>query len=217
MGYWTLILSFALCVSSVFAQDERLFRELLTGEAAKDQNKVEKVNYKILARSPRYQIDITEDHRPESFYTAKQDGEDWIFLLDHKGNSVYQFRFDPVGPYSRIYKANLRRISKKTKVLILYFYEGATKFFEFRGTARAYFLTIDNNDLNTLAMYKGPLLFDEQKGFKDHYHQRKYELSMIDLDGDGKREIAARYYLITRVYKYLEDGKWYKYKKKIED
>lgn len=205
---------FLLCVSLFLlsqilcAQDERTFRELLLEKARDNKSKVQRPKYDFKARGHRYYLDLDGDDRPESFFASKRDGEDWLDLFNHKGERIFDFKFDTVGSWSRVYKVQMRKISKTAKLLIIYFYEGVTKHVDFQGTGRVYFLTWDNDDLSTLSMYKGPYIWDENRTFRSHYHQRKFELSMFDFDKDYSREVAIRYGSITRVYKYLGKGDW---------
>lgn len=194
--------------SLIYAQDENTFRELyLYADREKSKQKVEK-DYRIKARSNRHLIDMTGDHRPESFYYAKKDGEDWFHLFDNNGKEVLRYRLDNVGPWSRLFRLQKRALNEKSDVYLLYFYEGVTKYLNFKGTSRLYFLTIDNNDMKTASVYKGPILWDETRDFRDHYHQRKYEVSLFDHDRDKVREVTVKYGRMSRIYKYMGDGKW---------
>lgn len=200
-----------LVVSSVQAQDERLFRELLlNGEKERVESKVEAL-YRIKARSNRHYIDLTGDNRPESLFTSKRDGEDWLQIYDHKGKEVLRELLMPHGPFSRLYRIQIRKLNDASKVMVLYFYEGVTRYLDFRGTTRIYLVSYDNNDLETLSIYKGPVIWDENRTFREHYHQRKYEVSMYDLDGDNTRELTVNYGRMNRVYKYLGKGKWHNF------
>lgn len=206
-----IVLLFLFFLRCSWGQDERLFRELLLhNEKEKLNNKVETL-YRIKARSNRHFLDLTADDRPESLFTAKRDGEDWLQIYDHLGKEVYRTSLQASGPWSRLYKIQVRRLNKDTKVLLLYFYEGVTRYLEFQGTTRLYFITYEKNKLDTLKLYKGPLLWDENRDFKDHYHQRKYEVSLYDLDGDNTREVSVSYGRMNRVYKYLGDGVWFNF------
>ncbi len=203
-----------LCVSIfilsqlVSAQDERTFRELLLERAKQDKERGARPNYDFKARGHRYYLDLNGDDQPESFFASKRDGGDWLDLYNHQGEKIYDFKFDTVGSWSRVYKVQLRKISKSAKLLIIYFYEGVTRHVNFKGTGRVYFLTWDNDDFDSLSMFKGPYIWDENRTFRSHYHQRKFEVSMFDFDDDFSREVAVRYGTITRVYKYLGKGRW---------
>ncbi len=191
------------------AQDEKIFRELfLYADQEKAKQKEEKV-YRLKARSNRHYLDMTGDDRPESLYTAKQDGEDWIYLFDNKGRQAFRYLIQAHGAWSRLFRIQKRTLSKTTDAYLLYFYEGVTRYLNFKGTSRLYLLTIDNKDLKTASVYKGPVLWDETRDFRDHYHQRKYEVSLFDLDHDYIREVIVKYGRMSRVYKYLGSGKWY--------
>ncbi len=196
---------------STMGQDERTFRELLTHKINEDKERSRKEEYVFKARGHRYYLDLNGDDRPESFFVSKKDGGDWLEIFDDKGIKIYDFKFDTIGSWSRVFKVQMRKISNDSKLLMLYFYEGITRYTDFQGTARVYFLSWDKNKLNTLSMFKGPYVWDEKRTFRSHYHQRKFEVSMFDFDEDFEREVAVRYGTITRVYKYLGKGKWGSY------
>ncbi len=211
LRFLCLILITLSLSEGTWAQDERLFRELLIhSKKEKLKNRVEKV-YRIKARSNRHFVDLTADNRPESLITAKRDGEDWLQIYNDKGEEVFRSFLQASGPWSRLFKIQIRRLNDKTKVLLLYFYEGVTRYLEFQGTTRLYFLTYEENKLESLKLYKGPLLWDEKRGFKDHYHQKKYEVSFYDLDGDRTREVSISYGRMNRVFKYLGKGEWFNF------
>jgi hypothetical protein len=198
-------------VQITWSQDERTFRDIITHSEREDSTRKQAAEYKYQVRSHRYYLDMNEDGAPESFFTSKRDGEDWLTLFDSKDREVYRYRFETIGPWSRLFRVQMRRISKNVKVLLLYFFEGTTRYINFQGTTRVYFLTLENNDFKSLSTYKGPYTWDEYRSFKDHYHQRKFEVSLYDFDEDREREVAVRYGLITRVYKFLGKGKWKSY------
>lgn len=205
------VLLFAFFGFEGHAQDERLFRELLLhNKHSKLINKV-KPTYFLKARSNSHMVDLTGDHRPEKLFTAKRDGEDWLQIYDHAGELLFKKTLDTQGPWSRLYRIQVRKLNEKSKVMLLYFYEGITRYLEFQGTTRIYFVTYDDNNLKTLRMYKGPVIWDEKRGFKDHYHQRVYDVSFFDLDGDETREVTVSYGRMNRVYKYLGKGSWYNF------
>lgn len=198
-----IVTTFPLC-----AQDERTFRDLYLFSDRKKKRSQAVKEYLLKVRSNRYFIDLTEDDKQESFYYARRDGESWVHFFDSDGKEFLQSEFHTNGPWSRLFKVQLRKLSKSTKVLLLYFYEGMTKYSEFKGTSRVYFMTLDKNDLKTASIYKGPILFDEFREARSHYHQRKYEISLFDLDGDYVREISVKYGRMSKVYKYYGKGTW---------
>jgi hypothetical protein len=203
------LITFLIFTTIAYGQDERVLREMFSHERIKSLGKKKKVHFKV--RSNRYAFDLNDDHRPESFFFAKRDGEDWLFIDDYKGNRIFNFKFDTLAALSRAYKIEVRYLTKKTKVFLIHYYEGVSHYIETRGTSRLYMLSIDDNNLKTLKMKKGPALWEEFKDHRDLYHQRSYKISLYDFNNDGFRDLAVRYALITRVFLYRPGGKWVRY------
>lgn len=212
-----LIFILVLGVNNGHAQDERLFRQMLSGELTRDYGQVEKSLYYFKAASDFYEFDFNDDKRSEKIQFSKKDGEDWMAVFDQKGKRVFKYRFETKGIKSRAFKISVRQLSKKSKLFMIYFFEGFTKYLESQGTGRLYFLTIDDKKLTTLSMHKGPYFFEEFKSFKGHYHQRKHDVSLYDFNKDGTRDVAVRYNLTTRVFFYDGNGKWNRFKQKFDD
>lgn len=199
------------------AQDEKAFRDLLFYNDREILKKSYKQNYHYKVRSNKHSFDMTGDYVSESIFTAKRDGEDWIHIEDSKGNEVFRHQLDPLGPLSRLFKIQMRKIDNKSKVILLHFFEGVTRYINFRGTTRVYFLTIDDNDLSTFSLFKGPTIWDEYRTYKDHYHQRSYQISMMDFDSDGKREVSFFHRRMSRVYIYKGKGEWFTFDDNIKE
>jgi hypothetical protein len=197
-------------MGQALGQDERFFRQIFSGDLDQAAPKVEPKEYFYRVNSPFYEFDLDGDFRSESFVLEKKDGEDWFHI--HAYGEIKKrhlsYRLEASGPKSRIYKISVRQLSAETKLILLYFYQGVNKYLEMRGTTRLYFLTMDNNDLTTLSMYKGPVVWDEFRSFKGHYHQRNYGVSLFDYNKDGIRELAIKYHLISEVYFYQGKGNW---------
>lgn len=191
------------------AQDERYVRKLLSGDLTRPAPLAGEAKYTYRARSAYFEIDLNGDHRSESFVLEKKDGEDWIHVFSYGRKKVYSYRFTPIGPNSRVYRITSKRLSKNTVAYILHYFEGTSGYLKFTAQARYYFLTIDNNDLKTLATYKGPAYWEEFKSFNfNHYHQRKYELTAVDFNSDGVKELSLRYNDANTVFFYRGKGAW---------
>lgn len=191
------------------AQDERFTRELLSGDLTRivAPQSESKYNYKV--RTPYYEVDLNGDHKNESFVVEKKDGEDWVYVYNYSKVKIYSFKLDTGGAHSRLYRITSKNLSKDFKVYVLHFFEGVTQFLKFRSQARFYFLTIDKNNLDSISTYKGPAFWEEFKSFKhNHYHQRKYVLTAIDLNKDGIKELTLSYNDMRRVYFYRGNGYW---------
>ncbi len=203
-----LVLLAALPISPS-AQDEAALWQMLEGGRARESLRPQKsrpVHFK--ARTPRYRFDIGADARKESFYFAKHDGTDWMFIHDWKGNEVFRHSLDALGGDSRAYHIRATTLSPGVRLFLVYFYEGKTHYTVLRATARLYLLTLEAGDLKTLKMAKGPLVWDEHEDGLAHYRQRQHKVFLKDLNADGVREVVVRYHLITRVLSYQGEGRW---------
>lgn len=205
---FTFILLAVFSLFDLRGQDERVFRDLLLHKNKKELENKKIENTFVKVRSPFYSIDLGGDKRNEFFYTTKVDGRDYLKIFDHDKKEVFEYKFDSHGPWSRIYRIQVRKISSETKVLLCYFYEGINRYFKFKGTSRLYFLTIDDNSLKKMKMKKGPIIWHEEKDRKDNYLKRKYDISLYDFNDDGIREISVAYKGMSRVFHYLGNGGW---------
>jgi len=152
-----LYLLLFLYTFSSFSQDERFFRKIFSGELISPKS--DEPIIKVSVESPEYKIDLNRDSFPESFKTLKKDGSDYIQFFDYRGNLLANIALDPMGINSKLYKVQLKTLSKNTDVLILYYYEGYNLAVQFEAAARLYFLTIENRDLSNIYFYKGPHFF----------------------------------------------------------
>ncbi len=194
----------------IFAQDERYFRKVMTGEVS---NKfiVDKQNkqYKLKANSSFYEVDLNGDGFSESIVTQKRDNEDWLHIHDFNKTRIKSFKFIAHGKDSWIYKVSLRRLSNRTNVLLVHFFEGSVEYTQYNATSRLYVINIDSGDLSTIKIHKGPVLFEEVQGRRGrYYYQRQYNLILNDYNRDGINEIIIKKGLISRGLAYLGNGKW---------
>ncbi len=196
------------CMASVGAQDENFIRKIFSKELQGKKKKPRAKKTLIQSSSPFYKFDINNDGRIESFVARKRNGEDWLNIHNYRGRAIYRAKLDSKGLNSWLYKISVRNLSYSTRVFILYYYEGSTEYFEFRSHSRVYFLTIDNKDLMSLSLFKGPAVFDEYETFKKDYFLRHYELNLFDYNNDGVKEIVLKYHLNNWIYMYRGAGKW---------
>ena len=201
-------LSLFLFSASLWAQDERYMRKLFSGELREKKEKEFNPMPKIQTLGKAYKFDIDDDGRVESFISEKSDGGESLLIQSFKGDLIYRARLETAGLDSWLYRVTTRQISEKTRLFILHFYEGGVEYFNFRGNSRAYFLTLENKDVKTLSLYKGPVIFDEKKFRYDHYHLRSYKFNLVDLNRDGVKEVVLKYHLNSWVYMYKSAGKW---------
>jgi hypothetical protein len=90
----------------------------------------------------------------------------------------------------------------------MYYYEGVSRYTEMQATSRLYVGTIDNDDLKTLSVLKGPSFFEEHKSLKGHYHLRNYQVYLEDLNNDQVKELVIKYRMVSQVFIYNGSGEW---------
>lgn len=192
------------------AQDERYYRQMLSG-ALPDFNsdevkKNEKIHYSFSSSS--YRIDLNKDGTEEYIQTMKRDGVDWIQISDFSGRKIFESKLFAMGAESVIYKVRFTQISRDVKALILFLDEGKTHSVKFESTARIYVLSFEKNNLETLKLSQGPHFYHEKEAQREQYWRRHYQVNIVDFDGDGIKEISIQYNHIQRMMKYIGRGEW---------
>jgi hypothetical protein len=209
---YSFLFLFLILPRAVWAQDERFFRQIFSGElsesATKPQVQVEKSPYWFSAHTPYYLLDLNRDSLPESIVFAKKDNEDWLEIYNSTKEKIFSYQFENTGINSSLYRIEQKQLTKTTDVLMLYYYEGSTKFLNTDSTARLYLLTVDNRDLKAIHVYKGPAFFEERKSQRGHYHQRRYIIETLQLKNDDTRQIVFRNRGVNQVFFYEGKGIW---------
>jgi hypothetical protein len=200
-----LLLIFLCCI--VRAQDELYFRDLYSGNFL-ERKKHDEKKYKWKANSSFYQLDLGGGKWPESLVMEKRDGEDWLHIHDENKKRFFSFQFDINGKGARVYRVLKHHLSPRYKVLIIYYYEGNTHYYQFSGSIRLYFLTVDDSKLETISIFKGPIIWEERRGRKENYFQKRYVMELIDFNGDGVREIKIKGKFTKFIFFYKGGGKW---------
>ena len=189
-----------------FAQDERYYRKIFTGELY--EKKDEQLNFKIKVATESYLIDLNRDGKNERIRTLKKDGLDFIEIKDRFGQLILNKKLKAIGGDSTLYKIQLKTISSEADVLILHFYEGATDSTIFEARARVYFITIQNRDLKRIYMYEGPHIFYEKEMPNGKYGLRYYTVDTFDYNNDDRNEISINYGHIQHIFFYIRNGIW---------
>lgn len=192
-------------------QDERYFRQIFSGELAKTHAQADEKKYSFTIHTPYYALDLNRDGVDEQIVFVKKDGEDWVEFFDEKvgiKTKIFSYRFETKGFDSELFRVELKRLSPVTSILVMYYYEGLSRYTEMQGTSRVYAVTIDNDDLKTMAAFKGPAFFEEQKSLKGHYHLRNYQVYLQDLNNDKTKELVVKFRETSQVFLYAGNGKW---------
>ena len=208
MKYAFLILFCLSATGLTFAQDERFFRKLFSGELTHEKKIEDEKVYAYLVHSPEYFIDINNDGINESIVSVKRDSEDWIDIYNSYREKIYSYRFETKGAHSGLYRVLRKQLDNNTIVLVLFYFEGDTNYINYDSSARIYLLTIDNKDLKTISMMKGPSIFEEFKGYKGDYRLRNYEVGVADLAELGKKQLYIKYRGVSKVFIYQGAGRW---------
>lgn len=190
------------------AQDERIFRDIISPEKIMGDSLTAVSPPKVITHTNEYLIDINGDGNQEILFFVKKDCEDFLYLYDYQRNKKFEYKFELKGINARPYRVALHRIDGKTNVLLIYYYEGESNYIDLRSSVKLYFLTIDNQDLDSVYMYKGPMVFEEFKFFKSQYHLKNYEITFADLNNDGRNKIIVKNRGISQVFFYKEKGIW---------
>jgi len=144
------------------SQDERYFRQIFNGDVLQAPNTGIEKKYSYFIHTPFYALDINHDQIPEEILFVKKESEDWIEIYSYdlgEKKKILAYRFETKGYESELYRIEYKRLSAKTSILILYYFEGVSRYIELQSTSRIYAITIDNDDLKTLNVFKGPSLF----------------------------------------------------------
>ncbi|MBP9680294.1 MAG: hypothetical protein KBD76_02725 [Bacteriovorax sp.] len=196
-------------------QDERFFRQIFSGELSPVTKPLEEKKYSYYVHTPYYALDLNNDKNPEDLVYVKKENEDWIEIFENiKGEKrkIFGYRFEAKGYNAELFRIEFKKLSDITSVLVMYYYEGLSRYTEMQGTSRIYVATIDNRDLMSLNVLKGPSVFEENRSLKGHYHLRNYQVSLSDLNNDGIKELIVKFRSISQVYVYEGSGKWKTFK-----
>lgn len=214
MVYMRIILNFAillfclLATKNALAQDERFFRKLFSGEFVNEKKVQDEKHYSYAIHSSEFLIDLNDDGLKDSLVVVKRDSEDWLDVFNSSKDKVFSYKFEPKGANSALYRVLKKKLDEKTNVLVMFYYEGETNYVNYESSARVYLMTVDNKDLKTISVFKGPSIFEEQKTYKSHYHLRNYEVEVVDIDKNSKRELIVKNREMSQVFLYSGNGIW---------
>ena len=202
---------FFILTGVVGAQDERYYRQILSGELSKSSENIkDTIISPINAFGGLYRIDLNSDGIEETIQPQKRDGVDWIEVRDASQRKLFEAKLLAMGAESVLYKVRLVSLSQKVRAIILYLDEGFTKGRHFESTAKVYLISFENNDLSTMSITDGAHFFHEKKAQREQYLRRTYNVNVHDIDGDGVKEISVQYNSIQRIFRYKTNGEWEK-------
>jgi hypothetical protein len=193
-------------------QDERFFRQILSGDLgdgkAKDPVGASPKTYWYSVHTPYYDLDLNRDKVSERLVFSKKDNEDWLDIFDQNKKKIFSYRFENMGLNSGLYRVEQKKLSPTADILLLYYYVGYTKFVNTDASAQLYLLTIDNQNLKTMHILKGPSYFEEKKTFRQHYHLGRYSVELRDLNNGRAKAVIVKHRGMSDVLLYEGNGKW---------
>jgi len=192
-----------------FAQDERYFRQLLTGQLPQlEKEMLEPTRHQFSVQGARYHLDLNDDGIEEKIIPQKRDGTDWVLIQNQSGGKLFEAELFSMGGESHIFKIKFARLSKSLKALIIFLDEGKTEGKKFESTARIYVISFENNDFKSMKLAQGPHIFHEKEAQREQYFRRDMLVELRDLNNDGIREIVVNYNHIQRILFYRARGEW---------
>ncbi len=207
---WIVFCLILLGSTEIFAQDERYYRQILTGELPEVVDPKESFVRNYLVKGSEYMVDLDGDGIEEILQPEKRDGIDWLTIMNSSRGVLYSSKFYSSGGESAIYKLRLVHLTPRIKTLIVFLDEGITKGLRFESTARIYFLSWEDNKLSTLTLNPGPHIYQEKEAQRDQYWRREFVVDVTDLNEDSKREIIVHFGHIQHIYEYRGSGEWTK-------
>ncbi len=210
--HWRVFFLFLVFSGSIWAQDERYYRHLLTGDLPlMGQEIAEKPMQQFNVEGAVYRFDLNGDGIEESIIPQKRDGVDWLEIRDSSARKIFEAKLLAMGSNSSIYKLKLVNLSAKAKALIIFLDEGSTAGKKFESTARIFLLSFENNDFSTFSLTQGPHFFHEKESQREQYWRRDYNVNIFDFNKDGVRDIAVQYNHIQRILIYKGKGEWQRF------
>jgi hypothetical protein len=207
---WIVFCLIFLGSTEIFAQDERYYRQILTGELPETADLKDSFVRNYLVKGSEYMVDLDGDGIEEIIQPEKRDGIDWLTIMNSSRSVVYSAKFYASGGDSSIYKLRLVNLTPRVKTLIVFLDDGITRGLRFESTARIYFLTWEDNKLSSLTLNPGPHIYHEKEAQREQYWRRDFVVDVTDLNEDSKREIIVHFGHIQHIYEYKGSGEWTK-------
>lgn len=210
MGHhFNLFILLSLLSLNVWAQDERYYRQILSGELPKSSVDVKEDPIQHLSlMGSRYLVDLNGDGNDEILQPQKRDGVDFLEIRDASERKIFEAKLFVMGAESHLFKIKLVSLSPKVKTLILFMDEGFTQGRKFESSGRIFLIAFENNDLATMKFAQGPHFYHEKAGQREQYWTRDYMVNIVDMNNDGVKEIAVQYNHIQRILIYKGFGEW---------
>lgn len=184
----------------VFSQSEVQFKALMEGRKAQTSTPIIEEK-KIRTFSDYYRVDLNGDGYLEGVAVENSDLGSSIHFFKNHFEYFQELKVASGGTFSKIDRIEIKGISDRESVLLIYFVEGLSKYLTSRSRQRLYTVYLPKDIFaQPFQLSKGPIIFEEYSK-RGHYHVRKYDVSVVDLNSDGVKEVLIKNKDIERVMK----------------
>lgn len=195
-----------LFVNTAQAQDERVLRYLLRKKQFKEKSLMDRTHFRLSTKW--YELDLDSDKRNEKISMENNDGINYLVIRNYRNFPIFRQAFLTQAIGGIVHKLRLVQVSRDTRLLMVYYFEGVTEYLDFQATGRLYFVSWKNNDLKTIKMSRGPHYWQESKGYRGNYFNRRFKVYLKDFNSDGIKEVAVKLGTISRVYHLMRNNEW---------
>tara|TARA_B100000925_G_scaffold87749_1_gene63227 strand:+ start:19761 stop:20417 length:657 start_codon:yes stop_codon:yes gene_type:complete len=208
-------LSFLTCFSFsrfINAQSERFIREALQGKLTQKKEENISLKSKIHASSDFFKIDLNFDSFKDGILFKAGDHSQEILIYNAKKEMIKSFEMPYVGFRSSLLKYTLNKLGSGIYLVVLYYSEGRVSYLDKSSRVKTYLLTIRKDvSRENLFFQSGPVLMEEFIS-KRHGHLLKRSLDIVDLDGNGIKDLVVETSLgVKTVYVLGESLKWIRF------
>lgn len=194
---WTFIFLIFQSLAA-YSQNESQFNALVKGVEKLNQVTIEdKKNVRIF--SDYYRIDLNGDGHLEGIAVENSDQGSSLHFFKNYYEYFQELKVSSGGTFSKIDRLEVKSISGDENVILIYFSEGVSKYLTLRSRQRLYVVYVPSMLFKApFEIIKGPVIFEEYQK-RGHYHTRKYDIILEDLNKDGVKEILVKNKSIERV------------------
>lgn len=190
------------------AQDESFIKRLISQTQTNGDDAKPRETLILESRSANYFYDINGDEKKEKIFIERKDMSFFIKVHSSDDLELFKAEVSSLGKGARPYKISFHKISSKTALVMIYHYEGHVEYLDLASSARLYFIAMDMELKGPFKLQKGPVIWEERSGRPEHYHQRRYDVRVKDVNGDNQRDIIVSHGTIERIYSYQGEGVW---------
>jgi len=192
---------------AVFSQNEAQFKALVKGvDKLTKTKKAENKDIRIF--SDYYRIDLNGDGHLEGIAVENSDQGSSLHFFKNHFEHFQELKVSSGASFSKIDRLEVKSISPTENIIMIFYSEGLSKYLTSRSRQRLYLVYVPKNIFNSpFEIFKGPIVFEEFEK-RGHYHIRKYDIFVEDINHDGVKEVLVKNKIIERVMVLSGDKKF---------